>query len=57
MRTIAVDDPVAWASVSLSVCRVGDCSPDVVTMWLLLVYFAADLWPVRTNVQTDTLYQ
>jgi len=26
MRTIAIDDPVAWASVSLSVCHAGDCS-------------------------------
>jgi len=26
IQTIAIDDPVAWASVSLSVCHVGDCS-------------------------------
>jgi len=25
MQTIATDDPVAWVSVSQSVCRVGDC--------------------------------
>jgi len=26
MRTIAIDDPLTWASVSLSVCHRGDCS-------------------------------